>query len=281
MAEDYKLHVKRFTTVPDKFIDELFRFYTLSTKQTDAVILLDDVAKWLECSKHEMSLTLKRSYVKDVDYVSESGPNPSRVKGKYGSNNYKKIMVTPDCFKRLCMLSRAKKAEMVRTYFIDVETQFLKYKDQLMEGLKVDISRLQNDMNPKRRQIPPSENGYIYVISASKEVEDLFKVGRAADLKKRLFSYQTGNAHTVELIYVIAVHDMKSAERCVKSHLLEFQYRQRREVYQVPKDMLKTIIGKCNEIDGIKKEYIRRKGLSGGGNNLIYAVFNKEKILPV
>lgn len=281
MNEDYILHVKRFTTVPDKFIDELFTFYTLSTKQTDPVILLDNVAKWLECSKHEMYRTLQRTYVKDVDYVSEAGPNPTKQKGKYGSNNYIRIMVTPDCFKRLCMLSRAKKAEMVRTYFIDVETQFLKYKDQLMEGLKADISRLQNDMNPKRREVPHSENGYIYVISASKDVNELFKVGRAADLKKRLFSYQTGNAHTVDLVYVLAVHDMKSAEKCIKSHLLEFQYRRRREVYQVPKDMLKTIINKCNEIDGIKKEYVRRKRLSGGADDSFYAVFNRSKILPV
>ena len=275
--------VKRFTTVPAKFIDELFRFYTENTRQTDAIILIDDVAKWLECSRIELTRTLQRSYVKDVDYTSEFATNPAKKAGLRTSNNYKRTLITPDCFKRLCMLSRAKKAEMVRTYFIDVESQFLKYKDQLMKGLEADITRLEKDLNPNRINIPflVKENGYIYIISASSEVDDLFKIGRAKNLKTRLFSYQTGKAHTVDLIYVLAVHDMKSAEACVKAQLKKFQYRTRREVYQVPVDMLKEIINKCNEIDGITKEYTRRKRLtSGGGKPSFYAVFSKDLILP-
>ena len=83
---------------------------------------------------------------------------------------------------------------------------------------------------------------------------------------------------------VLAVHDMKSAERCVKTSLAEFQYRSRREVYQLPIDMLKDIINKCNAIDGVKREYVRRRGLpvsTGGGNTMsFYAVFNNTLLLP-
>lgn len=128
---------------------------------------------------------------------------------------------------------------MVRSYFIDVETQFLRYKDQLMEGLRRDVQRLEHDIKPMR--LPPATTtGYIYVIRASEEVDDLFKAGRAGDLEKRLFSYQTGRAHEVEPVFIYAVHDMRSAERCIKAHLQEFQYRKRREVYQVPIDLLKV-----------------------------------------
>lgn len=272
--------IKRFTTVPEKFVDELFRFYTEDTQQIDFVILLDDVSKWLQCSKAELHNTLKRSYLKDVDYTVQKSP-PIRIKNtKYGNNNFKRIMVTPDCFKRLCMLSRAPKAEMIRTYFIDVETQFIKYKRQLMEGLRADISRLETDLNPKRNISKTiNSSGYMYIVNASDEVDDMFKLGRAANLKTRLFSYQTGKAHSVKLLYVLAVHDMKSAEKCVKQHLQEYQYRVRREVYQLPIDMLKSIMNKCNEIDGIKKEYINRKKLSGGSLSH-FVMFNKKLVLP-
>ena len=274
--------VKRLTTVPEEFVDELFRFYDENSLQTDIILLLDDIAKWLDCPKIELHNTLKRSYIKNIDYKIEKAPNPNKKIGKYNSNNYNKILVSPDCFKRLCMLSRARKAEMVRTYFIDVETQFLRYKNQLMEGLKTDINRLEKDLNPNRPDIPAlnTANGYIYVIKASDEINDLFKIGRACNLKKRLFSYQTGKAHSVDLLYTLSVHDMKKAEKCMKALLEEYQYRTRREIYQVPIDMIKLIMNKCDEVDGAKKQYIRRKKLSTGGSENYYIAFNKELILP-
>jgi phage anti-repressor protein len=281
MSEESKKFVKRFTTVPEKFIDELFRFYNEDTKQTDIVISLDDISKWLNCLKKDLIETLRRSYIEHIDYTIEKTSNPNNIKGVRGSNNYKKVMVTPDTFKRLIMLSRTKKAEIVRTYFIDVETQFLRYKDQLMEGLKSNIERLQTDLNPnKNNNNLENSNGYIYVIKASDEIDNLFKVGRAKNIKTRLFSYQTGKAHNVELLYLLSVHNMKDAEKCIKSQLKEFQYRTRREIYQVPLNMLKKFIDKCNEFDGLKKEYKKKQNLSGGNNNNYYAVFNKQLILP-
>ena len=127
MSEESKKFVKRFTSVPENFVNELFKFYDENTKQTDIVISLDSVAKWLQSSKNDLTKTLKRTYIKDVDFSIKSMVNPNKKLGSVGANNYKEILITPDCFKRLCMLSRAKKAELVRTYFIDVETQFLKY----------------------------------------------------------------------------------------------------------------------------------------------------------
>jgi hypothetical protein len=83
----------------------------------------------------------------------------------------------------------------------------------------------------------PSPNGIITI--NSDEIDNLFKVGRAKNIKTRLFSYQTGKAHNVELLYLLSVHHMKDAEKCIKSQLKEFQYRTRREIYQVPLNMLK------------------------------------------
>lgn len=282
MSNESKNFVKRFTTVPEEFVDELFKFYDENTLQTDPVILLDHIAKWLQCSKRQLTLTLKRTYINNIDYTMKNAPNPNNTKGIRGANNYKEILVTPDCFKRLALLSNAKKGEMVRTYFIDVETQFLKYKDQTMEGLKTDITRLKHDLNPKKTEFLEENDtdGYIYILRASNEVADLFKIGRSKDIKNRLQSYQTGHAHNVNLLYVLSVHNMKNAEKCIKSQLKEFQYRQRREIYQVPINMLKEIIKKCNEFDGMKKEYIRRKKITVGGENY-FALFKKDLILPI
>lgn len=47
MAADAIAYVKRLTSVPERFVDELFQFYGESTTQNDHVILLDHVARWL------------------------------------------------------------------------------------------------------------------------------------------------------------------------------------------------------------------------------------------
>jgi len=274
---DAVVYVKRFTSVPERFVDELFQFYSATTTQKDQVILLDSVAHWLGTRKYILYRTLKKSYIEGVDYEAEKMSNPNRKQGQRGANRYVRVLITPDCFKRLCMLSKTKQAELVRTYFIDVETQFLRYREQLMEGLKRDVQRLERNMKPKHMP-PVSANGYIYVIRASDEVDDMFKTGRAGDLKKRLFSYQTGRANEVEPVYIYAVHDMRSAERCVKAHLQEFQYRKRREVYQVPLGLLKNIIVKCDAIDGAKREYVRRSAITQTGG--YYTAFRKDLVLP-
>jgi phage anti-repressor protein len=277
MSADAIAYVKRLTSVPERFVDELFKFYDTHTTQKDHVILLEDVTRWLGTQKRILQRTLKRSYIQGVDYIAKKAPNPNRKQGARGANNYAITLITPDCFKRLCMLSQTKKGDMVRTYFIDVETQFMRYKDQLMEGLQRDVQRLERDMKPKRLP-PPSAAGYMYVLRASEQVDDLFKTGRAGDLKRRLFTYQTGRAHDVEPVYIYAVHDMRSAERCVKAHLQEFQYRKRREVYQVPLDLIKDLIIKCDAIDGAKKEFSLRRATTHSGG--FYAAFHKDLLLP-
>lgn len=44
---DATAYVKRFTSVPEAFVDELFDMMSESTKQSDIVIDLDKLAKWL------------------------------------------------------------------------------------------------------------------------------------------------------------------------------------------------------------------------------------------
>ena len=156
-------HVKRFTTVPDDFVDDLFKLYTPTTSQIDMVIPLDDVAKWLNAPKKGLRTTLSRTYIYGIDYVSRPGPNPTKPEGRHGSNNYKTVLLSADCFKRLCMLSKTKKAEMVRSYFIDVETQFLRYMEELMQFLR-------RDLNPRRTEFPSdgiASSGYLYIIRAT------------------------------------------------------------------------------------------------------------------
>jgi len=79
-------------------------------------INLDDVSKLLNCNKCELISTLRRSYTKNIDYTIKNDVNPNYSKGIKTSNNYKKVMITHDTFKRLIMSSNAKNADIARKY---------------------------------------------------------------------------------------------------------------------------------------------------------------------
>lgn len=133
-------------------------------------------------------------------------------------------MLTPDCFKRLCMRSRAKRAEKVRTYFIELESLLVRYRTTLLKGMNQEIKELEQSVKPND---PQDSAGYIYVIKTNPERDSVYKIGRTADLNKRL---ATGTIDGVELVYKFRTDNHKATEACVKAMLKENQYK---EVYHI------------------------------------------------
>ena len=58
-----------------------------------------------------------------------------KIKSESAGNPREEILLTSDCCKRLCMMSKTKKAEEVRTYFIEIEKLMNKYKNYIIEAL--------------------------------------------------------------------------------------------------------------------------------------------------
>jgi len=266
-----KEFVKMTSTVPAKFVDELFEFYDETTNQTDTVIRLDVVAKWLSANKDILAKTLRKSYRAGFDYVVEL--NTKAQKSDPRSNNHKLYLITPDCFKRLAMTSRSKNAEMVRTYFIEIENMFLKYRMQTLQGMQHEIERLERNQRDKKGlgDVDPKA-GYLYVIRASEHKDGIFKIGRSKDLLSRLRNYDSGRADDIEVMYMYQVPDIVSAEGCVKALLKKYKYRKYKEVYQADIDMIKDLVKGCGDLSA-KLYHKNQKMLMKGG---FYIVLEKE-----
>jgi len=260
-----KIYIKRYTTVPESFVDELFEFYEETTSQTDFVIKLSAVSKWLSTNTKSLTRTLKRSYKENFDYIVIKPKD--HVKKDPRNNNYKEYMLSPDCFKRVCMLSNSPNAEMVRTYFIEVERAFFKYRMQTEEGMKNEIKRLER--NQRGKAIPASAPGYIYIIRASTEKDGLYKIGRTKNLQQRLRTYNTGNADDVEVLYVYRTDMIVGTESCVKGWLKENRYRKYKEVYEADIDMIKKFIESCGEM-GAKIMFQKRTTAMKGGYYVVF-----------
>lgn len=143
--------------------------YDESTLQTDLVINLDVVAKWLGVRKDNLLQTLRESYKESFDYTAIKAKNPNAKDNR--NNNYKLVMITPDTFKRLCMRSRSKKSEQVRTYFIQMESLLIKYREDILRGMETRINDLERNQQPKSHP----KQGFIYVIKASKSLDSVYK----------------------------------------------------------------------------------------------------------
>lgn len=76
--------------------------------------------------KNGFKKTLIRTYIKNIDYIINKNNNKNIGSGGHNKEN---ILLTPDCFKRLCMLSKTKKAEEIRTYFLELEKLIHNYKN--------------------------------------------------------------------------------------------------------------------------------------------------------
>lgn len=259
---DLKEFLKTHSTISNEFIDVFLSFYDPETIQTDFVVDAAIVVKWLGIQKKYMMETLRSSYKEGIDYKVEKSSNK---KGRYGGNNYKTILLTPDCFKRVCMRSKSKRSEEVRTYFIQLESLLVRYKSHLLEGMDAEIKRMEKAARPKREE---DSVGYVYIIKASPDLDSVYKIGRTKDLTKRLATYSTGTADGVEVLFKFRTDNHRAVEGCVKAWLKEYQYRKYKEVYQANINMIKRIISGCDGIGLglLKKEFISSKApkMTGG-----------------
>jgi len=246
-----KEYIKKLTSVPHKFIDELFDLYKDDTTQSDFVIKLDSVVKWFNSRKDTIVETIKKSYKLNIDYIITK-PNDNK--------NYKLYLLTPDCFKRLAMMSNSKNADMVRTYFIEIENLFIKYRQHTIDGMRLDIEKLERNQKSKKY---PTGPGFVYIIKASPD-KSLYKIGRTKDLANRLRTYQSGMADDIEVLYIYKTEDKVGVEKCVKQWLSDKKYRKYKEVYTADLHMIQELINKCGSISSYL-EYKKKKEVLNGG----------------
>lgn len=120
---DRKENVVEEKTTFDSFVKDFIEVCKCS-KPTDFCINIDTVCKWLNVRKEKLMITLRRSYQEGFDFTVSKGINPNKKDPR--NNNYKIVLLTPDCFKLLCMQSASKNSQQIRRYFLETETMLLK-----------------------------------------------------------------------------------------------------------------------------------------------------------
>lgn len=246
--ESLQSYLKKFSVVSTKFIDDFFSLYQYNTKDTEFVIDLEVLVKWLDSTKGNITTTLKNSYTKNVDYtetIDRTGAN-----GRPSS----KIMLTPDCMKRVCMVSRTKKAEDVRSYFIELEKHIDQYKDVIIERYVTNHTSQQTDIT----------GGVIYVLNTDLNLPGVYKIGKTADFKSRLKTHQSSHVDNIKVVKVYKTTDINNVEQCLKQYLKQKQFKKYKEFYQVDIDDISKLIKICNNATLSAKKVLSKTEQKGG-----------------
>ena len=204
-------------------------------------------------TKGHMEDTLKNSYTKNLDYTITKGKST-------GGRPAEIIMLTPDCFKRLCMLSKTKKAEEVRSYFLQLEKHIDKYKDFIIEALDKKVAILKNNQKP----IVSPKSGVLYIMKTDLDIDGIYKIGKSNKFKGRVATHNSSHVDNVEIILVFETHDIDSVEKCLKLALKGKQYRKRKEFYEVELDLIKELLEDCDNLMLKAKNKPKKFAQSGG-----------------
>ena len=203
-------YLKKYSSINNKFIDDFFGLYDIKTSNDDFVINLENLSKWLKTLKKVLKSTLLKSYKLDIDFkVKTLLPT-----GK--GRPIEEIMITPNCFKNICMMSRTEKAKEVRKYFIDLEDHIDKYKGHIIESLNKKVSKYEHELKPDEIK---NESGCIYVLKTQETLENVYKIGKTENFKNRLKTHQSSHPEKLEIAYVYETDMINQVESCLKNLL--------------------------------------------------------------
>jgi phage anti-repressor protein len=233
--------IKQFSKVPHDFITDFFIIAKEEYSDNEIIIDFNIVAKWLNVNKNDIKKVLVKNFEENFDYTIEK--KKKKQINSRGATIYELILITPNCFKELCMISQTSKAKEVRKYFIELEKLIKRYFEIIKAEMYKKIGILEINQKPKTK----IKGGVIYILKALNSDITLYKLGKTKDLRNRLNTYNSGNANDVEPLFILPVNDIDSVESCVKKACKTHQYRKYKEVYEIDIDVLKDVMTECND----------------------------------
>ena len=261
--------LKKYSTISNQFLDDFFKLFNYETDcDKEKIVNIDDVKLWLNVQKHKLKETLVKTYKKNIDYEIKKVFKPK------GTGGQKKeiIMLTINCFKKICQSTQSIKGKEVREYFIQVESLLNKYKNYIINGMKEKINKLEKNQKPK---VNP-EKGVIYIFQTPNSTENsLYKIGRTKDLKKRLQSHQSPLSHDIEILFYYESDNIIEIENCIKTLMKKYQYRKYKEVYKININIIKSLIEECDKIIIDTEQKVKISEMKDDPNKLYYINISK------
>jgi len=212
--------LKKYSVIDDKFIDDYHTFFDeKADEKADELfwtINLYDIAKWLDIKEGKLKELLTNNFKEHIDYIIDK-------------KNINNLVLSPKCSKLLCMMSGSKKANLIRTYHIDLEKLIIKYKEEIVN----DLDKQMNIKNSSK-EIFENEKGLIYILKVK---DGLYKLKYISENKNKTKKYKLPIVFIFKIDYNIEGHIDE-----IKKNLNEYLYKNKTRTYKIDLELLKRNI---------------------------------------
>ena len=232
-----KEFLKKFTAIPEKFINEYSKFYDMCNNNTFGIKITDIMEYFKITNIDKFRERIRNNYKKDLDYKVIK----LHHKSQKGIKNVE-YMISFDGFEKIAMKSNTKKGQIFRDYFIMLR-KFIDYYKQHFANKIMELT---------------TTNKFIYILLVNKN-KKIFKLGRTADMRKRLQAYATGKDQHPDIKFIMIVNDDKKVENCSKIFIKIKQFKSNKELYKINIDYLKDIVYSCAKLDDKLVKQIENK----------------------
>jgi phage anti-repressor protein len=236
---------ENFNTFEQQLFVSSFYCYLNYDKNTDFVVDLDNVWKWLDFSqKFNAIRILEANFKLNVDYKNitastsdsdeEQSANQDKPK-KHGGHNKQTIKLTIRCFKLLCLKAQTKKAGEIHEYYMKMEETLHQILDSETSELRGQLEQSTAQLNQatitltqeKKRAIEqtlisqfPVNTQTIYfgtIDNTNADNEKLIKFGQTNDLSTRVADHHKKYTNFI-LAAAFRVTNRSEIENHIKSH---------------------------------------------------------------
>ncbi len=240
---------ENFNTFEQQLFVASFYCYLNYDKNTDFVVDLDNVWRWLGFTQKVTAKTMIETNFKlDVDYKivtsddsddeqPSHSPNKSgsEKQKKHGGHNKQTIKLTIRCFKSLCLKAQTKKAGEIHEYYMKMEETLHQILDTETSELRAQLEQSAAQLNQatitltqeKKRAVEktlitqfPVNTECIYfgtIDNTNADNEKLIKFGHTNDLAARVADHHKKYTNFI-LAGAFRVHNKVEIENHIKDH---------------------------------------------------------------
>jgi hypothetical protein len=233
-----------FSTEEQQLFITSFYCY-LNYKSDDFVIDLDDIWGWLGFArKTNAKNVLEKQFTKETDYLVLPQPRENLLGGRPSE----KIMLNIKTFKKMCLKANTSKANEIHEYYIKLEETLHEVIDEESNELRLQLEMKEEIIQKKderikklqrETQVVDGRNVCYLCTTDEKEIEGIFTVGKAVNLKNRLNNYNNNKLFNFKMVYYIScksVQLMDAIEKIILSKLNRYKIVSTRDVFQLPED---------------------------------------------
>lgn len=223
-------------------------------EDTDMVIDLDMVCKFIEARKDQAKRILVNNFKEGDNFVSCHTLSSSEILQKRGRPS-ECIMITPDTFKELCTLMKTAKAVEIRGCYIKMEKVLKQYLKE-----RADVSHAEKELaeqklaeaterQKQREYTPVPTPDIVYIMKEASELHsDRHKIGKAMNTKKRVACFNTGSARGVQIVHERSTHNAAIVEEIIQVIMKKYHFQREHYMCNI-EHSVNTVDGICSVID--------------------------------